>query len=139
MEVKTMSVERKVEESGKTMGGGSENGREEAERRRRGEVIHRQASRHMASLCGPLVRSQEECLVTRWCCMSQPKWGKRDAGAAESCGSSFCRLSLMSRQLKCSNNRGRPKKKTQCVTCRGQHVKMCLWVIHSRQLLACNT
>lgn len=128
-------------EKSQTLGGErSENGREEAEQRRRGAVIHRQASRHMASLCGPLVGSQEECLVTRWCCMSQPKWGNRDAGAAESCGSSFCRLSLMSRQLKCSNNRGRPKKKTffskaQCAKCRGQNVKICLWVIYSRQLL----
>lgn len=48
-----------------TMTGKSENGSEEARQRRRGAVIHRQASRHMASLCRPLVASQEECLVTR--------------------------------------------------------------------------
>lgn len=66
----------------------------------------RRADTWPRSLCRPLVARQEECLVTRWCCMSQPKWGNRDAGAAESCGSSFWGLSLMSRQLKCSNNRG---------------------------------
>lgn len=121
-------------------GGWGENGREEAKQRRRGAVIHRQASRHMASLCRPLVASQEECLVTRWCCMSQPKWGNRDAGAAESRGSSFWRLSLMSRQLKCSNHSGRLEQKTfvskaHCVTCRGLNMKVCLFAIYSCQLL----
>lgn len=52
--------------------------RPEWRRRQRGAVIHRQASRHMASVCRALVGSQQDCLVTRWCCMSRPKRGNQD-------------------------------------------------------------
>lgn len=50
----------------------------EGEGSERAAVIHRQASRHMAAVCRALGRSQEHCLVTRWCCMSQPEQSKRD-------------------------------------------------------------
>lgn len=32
----------------------------------------------MASVCRALVGSQQDCLVTRWCCMSRPKRGNQD-------------------------------------------------------------
>lgn len=39
-------------------------------------VFHRQASKHM--VCRGFGRSQEDCLVTRWCSMSWPKQGSQD-------------------------------------------------------------